>query len=123
MHGPKHLALTFLLGALLVGGALGFTADRLMVRDRLCARKGGPHGMRAQFGKDLGLTPQQQVAIDSILDRRHTQITQVLGTVDPKLEQIKDSARQQMRKLLTPEQQKRFDDINRRMSERKRGRR
>jgi hypothetical protein len=36
MQRSRSLALMFLLGALLVGGALGFTADRVLTGDR-CA--------------------------------------------------------------------------------------
>jgi hypothetical protein len=35
MQQSKNLAITFLLGAVLVGGALGFTADRMMLRERI----------------------------------------------------------------------------------------
>jgi len=33
MHSSKNVAIAFLLGAVLVGGALGFTADRVWMRD------------------------------------------------------------------------------------------
>ena len=33
MQRSKNLAMMFLLGAVLVGGALGFTADRVWTRD------------------------------------------------------------------------------------------
>jgi hypothetical protein len=39
MQRSRSLALMFLLGALLVGGALGFTADRMLAGGR-CANNG-----------------------------------------------------------------------------------
>ena len=35
MQQSKNLAIAFLLGAVVVGGALRFTADRVMLRDRI----------------------------------------------------------------------------------------
>ena len=35
MESSKQHALMFLLGAVLVGGALGFTADRVIARDHV----------------------------------------------------------------------------------------
>jgi len=53
MERPKQQALAFLLGALLVGGALGFSADRVLRQDELT-----PAQRRAQFYEDIGITPR-----------------------------------------------------------------
>ena len=41
MQQSKNLAIAFLLGAVVVGGALGFSADRLMLRDRIAPAPSG----------------------------------------------------------------------------------
>ena len=117
MQRSRHLALMFLLGAVLVGGALGFTADRVFLRDRLCLRWGDHREMRARFAEDLGLTAAQRAAVDTILDERHRQMTELLRPVRPQMDSISDSARQQIRRLLTPAQQVRFDEMHREMTE------
>ena len=41
MQQSKNLAIAFLLGAVVVGGAMGFTADRVYLRDRISHPEGG----------------------------------------------------------------------------------
>jgi hypothetical protein len=65
MERPKQQALAFLLGALLVGGVLGFSADRVFRQDELT-----PAQRRAQFYEDIGITAQQRPVLDSLLDAR-----------------------------------------------------
>jgi len=104
MQNSKQLAATFLLGALLVGGVMGFTVDRIMVRDNLCPKSGDQHSMRARLAHDVGLTPEQRAAVDTILDRRHARIE---ALVQP----IKDTARAEIRRLLDARQQARWDEF------------
>ena len=73
MHTPRStrsLALAFVLGALLVGGVLGFTADRVLGRDDACSRYFTRSELRKRFADRLELTPVQRVKIDSILDAK-----------------------------------------------------
>src|SRR5438876_884353 len=73
MERSKGYALMFLLGAFVAGGALGFTADRVMD-----ARHGremrGPRAYRQRMAEELKLTPQQQASIDSLIEQKHRQI-------------------------------------------------
>lgn len=113
MQRSRHLAVMFLLGAMLVGGALGFTADRVLLGERLCPRWGDRRGMRASFADELDLTPAQRTAMDSILDERHRQMSAVLKPVRPQMDSISENARNQIRRLLTPAQQPKFDELHR----------
>jgi len=113
----RQLALTFLLGALLVGGVVGFTADRFLVGDRLCQRSRAQ--MRAEFHEELGLTAAQAAAVDSMMDRKQQQISALMKPVRPQLKAISDSTHDQIKRLLTAEQQARLDDWRRRLDERK----
>lgn len=107
MQRSKHLALMFLLGAVLVGGALGFTADRYMLRD--AGRD--PRSSRALLYDRLELSTAQRAAMDSILDDRHRQYKALLEPVRPQMDSIRFRARAQIRALLTPEQLERFEQI------------
>ena len=110
MQRSKYVALLFLVGAVLVGYALGFAADRASVHDRLAPRW-DPRAMRAQLHEALGLSDAQRAAVDSILDQRNARIQTLLAPVQPQLDAVKDSARMRIRLRLTPEQQARYDEI------------
>jgi Spy/CpxP family protein refolding chaperone len=102
MQRSKQQALMFLLGALLVGAILGFSADRVLGDDT-------PSPGRQAMYDDLQLTAAQRAAMDSLLDQRHCQISRTLATVEPKLDSIRASARVQMDRLLTPDQRTRLE--------------
>lgn len=130
MQRSKHLALLFLIGAVLVGGALGFTADRVLVRDRLATRYGCPPGaVRRQMHDDLGLSAAQGAQVDAILDRRNARVDSLIAPVHPQLRAVKDSARADIRALLDDGQRARWDAMMKdmadttRRSDRKRSRR
>jgi Spy/CpxP family protein refolding chaperone len=106
MQRSKQQALLFLLGALLVGAILGFSADRVL--------GGGPTdrpwvARRQAMYDDLQLTAAQRAAMDSLLDQRHCQIARTLATVEPRLDSIRASARAQIDRLLTAEQRARLE--------------
>lgn len=107
MERPKQQALMFLLGAVLVGGALGFTADRMIGHEH--AGVVTVVESRERFYDALTLSEKQQAAFDSILDDRHRQFQAVLAPLRPQLDSIKENARAQMRRVLDPEQQRQFE--------------
>jgi Spy/CpxP family protein refolding chaperone len=119
MQGSKGLALMFLLGAFVTGGALGFTADRLMGREY-----SHPHGRAAAWARmadELQLNPQQRAAMDSLLDKRRQQLRELYRPIRPQLDslektgrQISDSTHAQIRRILTPEQQAKWDEMRNR---------
>lgn len=111
MQRSKNLALSFLLGALLVGGALGFTADRVMSRGTDCAAGGNQGAMRAYIAKRLHLSAGQRVAVDSILDKRHHDFLILVTPIRPQLDSIKNAARGEIAKLLTADQLPRYKEL------------
>ena len=108
----RQTALAFLLGAALVGGVLGFSADRIVSRDRFC-RWGDQVGMRRLFGDELGLTPAQRAAVDSILDEKHRAIAEVVKPVKPQLDSITDRSMDHISQLLTPTERATFEEMRR----------
>jgi hypothetical protein len=110
MQRSRSLALMFLLGALLVGGALGFTADRVLSTDR-CARNGDNRRSFAWLTEELHLTPAQSAAVDSIVERRHREMRAVIAPVRPQMDAVRDTARQQIRRVLDETQRARFDEL------------
>jgi hypothetical protein len=99
MQRSKQQALMFLLGAVLVGGALGFSADRVI------ADKQKHWSPRMRMYKDLKLSEAQQVTMDSLLDDSNCQISAVMKPVRPQIEAIRKARHQEILGILTPEQQ------------------
>ena len=108
MQRSKHLAMMFLLGAVLVGGALGFTADRVWMKDTSC---NDPRRCKAVLYDRLELTTMQRAAWDSILDDRHRQFDSLFKPIKPQMDSIRSRGRAQIRALLTPTQLERFEAI------------
>jgi len=103
----KSLAVAFLLGATLAGGALGFTADRMIGH----GRPNSVQAAREQLAADLLLTPEQRVAVDSILDDRHRQFQEAMKPIKPKLDSIRLNARTQIMSRLDGNQQAKFKSM------------
>lgn len=99
MTRSKQQAMMFLLGAVLVGGALGFSADRMFGGNR--QKSWAP---RQRMYEDLEFTESQRVAADSLLDDQNCQISAVMKPVRPVLDSIRSAARKQLDAILTPTQ-------------------
>ena len=104
MQRPKQQALAFLLGALLVGGALGFSADRVIRRDDQT-----PAERRAAFYEAIAITSAQKPSMDSILDARNCKMDSVVKTIQPTLDSIKTASRAEIDRILTPEQHSKIE--------------
>lgn len=113
LQRSKSLALMFLLGAALVGGALGFSADRYMTR----AHRGCGSRSREGFYDQIGLSPAQRTRMDTILDAQHRQVADLMRPIRPTLDAIKQRARAQIVTVLSPEQRARLDQFEARARE------
>ena len=98
----------FLLGALLVGGVLGFSAERVLGHD---PRRDDSWYHRIGMYDDLGLTATQRAAMDSVLDERNCQMRALMQRVKPQSDSIKAAGQAQMLRIMTPEQRKRYLEI------------
>lgn len=117
MERSKGYALMFLLGAFLTGGALGFTADRVIGGGRGREMRGA-NGYRQRMAQELNLTPSQQTAIDSLMEQKKRQIVALYRPVKPQLDSlalasrvISDSTHAQIKRLLDPEQQTKLEKM------------
>jgi hypothetical protein len=115
MQSSKGYAMMFLLGAFVAGGALGFTADRMVQNS---ARDSRGENFRARIAEELHLNAAQKTAIDSLMLERHRQIVALFKPVRPQLDSINaaaravsDSTHEQIKRLLTPEQRVTFDKM------------
>jgi Spy/CpxP family protein refolding chaperone len=115
MDRSKGYALMFLLGAFVTGGALGFTADRVIGAGHNREMR-GQRGSRQRMAKELDLTPAQQASVDSLIEQKHRQIVALYKPVRPQLDSIaivarvvSDSTHAQIKRLLNPEQAVKLD--------------
>ena len=113
MQRSKQQALMFVLGAVLVGGVLGFSADRVFGHER--SRNWAP---RHTMYDDLGLSAAQRGTLDSLLDDRNCQISAVMKPVRPQLDSIKKAAHEQVLQVLTPGQREKLEMRKREMAKR-----
>src|SRR5438552_13106345 len=117
MERSKGYALMFLLGAFVAGGALGFTADRVI--DAKHGREmRGPRAYRQKMAEELKLTPQQQASVDSLIEQKHRQIVALYKPVKPQLDSIavlarvvSDSTHAQIKRVVTPDQRAMPDNM------------
>jgi len=117
MERSKGYAVMFLLGAFVAGGALGFTADRVIdVKHGREMR--GPRAYRQRMADELKLTPAQQTSVDSLIEQKHRQIVTLYKPVKPQLDSIavqartvSDSTHAQIKRLLNPDQQVKFEEM------------
>lgn len=110
MQQPRSLAVMFLLGAFLTGGALGFVADRA-VSHRPYARQFDRKSMRQEFARELRLSDTQRHTIDSIFDWRDGRVQEVRKTIAPSVDSIFDSSRVLINAHLDTTQQRLFKEL------------
>ena len=103
---PKSLAMMFILGAFLTGGAVGFAADRVVSPPRPDVFNEAT--MVEELARELKATPEQRVVIDSVWDWRRKQSREIMKTVRPTLDAVRDSARVLMMNTLDDAQKTAF---------------
>jgi len=118
MQRSKSLAMVFLLGVFLSGGAVGFAANQVAGPEKAC--KVDRASYRERFATELGLSTSQRQAVDSLMEMQRTRVRALYSPMRPQLDSvgsIRDSifehTQQQLRLLLSPEQQVRFERMRR----------
>ena len=100
MQRSKQQALMFLLGSVLVGGALGFSADRYIGHEKFASQ----YGPRARFYDELGLSDQQRSILDSLAFQQDCAMRAILAPHDSALRSIRARFRAEQDSVLTPQQ-------------------
>lgn len=118
MQRSKSLAMVFLLGVFLAGGAVGFAANQVAGPEKPC--KGDRASYRERFATELGLSASQRQAVDSLMEAQRTRVRALYSPMRPQLDSIgrsRDSifedTQRQLRLLLTAEQQAKFERMHR----------
>ncbi|HEY9383331.1 MAG TPA: hypothetical protein VIP80_07425 [Gemmatimonadales bacterium] len=98
-----------LLAVFAAGVATGFGLDRTTQPDRL--RTIQLTTRLPQVLGRLGLSPQQQRAVDSLLEQTQPRTAAIMGETVPRLRAIADSLDAELRQILTPAQRARLDSL------------
>ncbi|HEX7558607.1 MAG TPA: hypothetical protein VF386_05390 [Usitatibacter sp.] len=104
MERPKQQALVFLLGAVLVGGVVGFSADRVFRRD-----DSSVEAKRKAMYDDLDLQPAQRAAMDSLFDARNCKYDSIFNAIRPALDSLKMDTRAHTNTILTTDQRAKLE--------------
>src|ERR1051325_5615162 len=103
MQRSKQQALMFLLGAVLVGGVLGFSADRVM------SKRPPRISPRLRMYEDLGITAEQRVKMDSVLDETNCKAGDLMQSIRPAMDSVRAAGRQSIIAMMTPAQRVAYD--------------
>ncbi|HET9425154.1 MAG TPA: hypothetical protein VFO55_07280 [Gemmatimonadaceae bacterium] len=114
MQRSKQQALMFLLGAVLVGGVLGFSADRVMSAKKPRARVPA----RVQMYDDIGITANQRARMDSVLDETNCKTAEIMRSVRPAMDSVRAEGLKTFVSMLTPEQRSAYEAREARMKAR-----
>src|SRR6266487_3119140 len=102
----RNLLILIAAGAIAVGGFVMIQAQP--------GPGGHRHGKRfmlERLTKELNLTSEQQTKVQPIIDQAKPQIAAIHHEAMQKIKGVMDSTMSQIRPLLTPDQQKKLDDI------------
>jgi hypothetical protein len=115
----KSVALAFLLGAFLTGGASGFAAGRsssATKKDGSVSREYTYSSMVQELARELSLSDAQTAAVDSILTWRKSRYDHIMLPIRPALDTARDSARTLIELRLDAAQREAFIQLRNRMS-------
>lgn len=115
MNGKSKIwALALLAGVLLLGGAAGAAADRVLADESACstADSRGDRGSYLHWlAAELDLTDEQRTRAEKTVERHRERISALWREVRPQLEEMKAELRQEIQDGLTEEQQGRYDEL------------
>jgi len=115
------LIATFAGGALAGGAAIGM-ADRGKLPGRKPQHHHSGSADHIEFmSRTLDLTPAQKDSVQAILERHKPAMDSIWRQLGPRFETIKDSISNEIRRQLTPEQQKAYTEMIRRFEDQRRG--
>jgi hypothetical protein len=113
------VAATVIVLSLFTGVIVGVALDRRVLWSHhghggpvVGSRGGhGPIMIPLRLERELGLSPAQTAAVDSIMRHRMAQRDSLMAHTWPVMRQLLDSTRSDIEKVLTPEQKAKFEQL------------
>jgi Spy/CpxP family protein refolding chaperone len=123
MQASTWKAVILLLLAALLGGAVGSAVTARTFGHR--HEPGGGPGRNTEWyldllRRELDLTPGQQDSVREILRRGRGEMDSIWATLGPRMDQMRERIRADVRATLTPEQQAKFAQVTARLDARRR---
>jgi hypothetical protein len=112
MQRSKRQAVAFLLGAVLVGGVIGFSADRVVGRFKSKENTRATWFDRAAMYEDLGFTTKQIEQWEAMSDTTACMLEQISVQMAPmraQYDSVRRQRRRQLMEVLTAEQLATFE--------------
>jgi Spy/CpxP family protein refolding chaperone len=104
---PGKQSIVFLIAALLAGLALGFAGTTTAYRYGWLRQPGG--GPVDRMSRDLDLTPSQREQVGEVMEDTRARVGHLRREFQKQRRKVLLNAYIEIRSLLTPDQQKRFD--------------
>lgn len=107
-----------ILVVFLLGGIAGASVDRLLLLKGQSSsppgkgERGGRGRMIEQMQKDLTLTNEQTASVRAIFEDMRKEFSPRRFDECPGVKESREKSRARVRAILTPEQQKKYDEIN-----------
>ena len=98
--------------AFVLGGCVGFAVARVCPFGRFPHHRGGGHfeqRLLDRFSSKLQLTSEQRTQVATILEAKRQKMDALRAEIKPRFEEIRTSTSGEIRQLLNPDQQQRFD--------------
>jgi hypothetical protein len=124
IKSPNRRALALLFLVLVLGIALGVVGTMVVNRRVYGARLRRPDPARpvARLTQDLNLTGDQIKEVSGILSDMQSKYDAIRQQMSPQFDQVRQQGREQIRQLLTGEQQPKFEEFLGRVDEDRRRR-
>jgi hypothetical protein len=121
-------AIAWLVVVFVLGAALGVVGT-YVVTTRVFAFGSNDHNPATQrahyidrLDHELNLTADEQKQIDGVLTGVQARYDSIHQSVAPQYDQVRQDGRAQIRQILTPDQQPKFDDFMRRIDDERKAR-
>lgn len=114
LRRARLLSAALLVVVFVAGTLVGAAMDRAIGDD---GHRRGRHGMEAEMLERLRLDERQEADVEAILERRRSEAAVIWSEVKPRLNQVLAATRDDLTRVLTPEQ---LEEYDRMMAERMR---
>jgi len=122
-RGNRFAVLGLFLLVLGSGVAIGVVVERVWLSSGVAARKltdqERTERLLARFKKNLGLGAAQETKAREVMSRGRTAVSEILARVDPEVRAARQQSRDELTKLLTPEQAAKYQEMVKRYRARK----
>src|SRR5688572_7922879 len=108
----KEILVAFVIGAIVGGFAVTRSFERPM------PRKGGAH-LVEKFSRELNLSSEQKEQVRRILKSKREQFRALRDQLKPRFDELRNSSRSEIEKILTPEQIPAFRQMEQRWKEKR----